>query len=61
MEIWNSTNCLADEVLAQYGGLKENHEVIITEKWWSHLRFLSFANQLKDKFDADPGLMKEMR
>jgi hypothetical protein len=33
-EIWMATTTMAMEVVTAYGRLKENHEVILNEKWW---------------------------
>ena len=34
VEVWVATTTLAMEVTQWFGRLNENHEVILTEKWW---------------------------
>jgi hypothetical protein len=60
-DIWAATTTLAMEVISWYGRLKENHEVILTSAWWSHLRYFHFGAEMKDKFEASPALMTELR
>ena len=60
-DAWFSTVTQAMEIISQYGGLKENKEVILTEKWWAHLRYMNFGSQLKEKMEAKPELKTELR
>lgn len=60
-EIWMATTTMAMEVVTAYGRLKENHEVILNEKWWQKTRFLSVGSQLCDVLNGQPDLMAEMR
>ena len=34
VEIWVATTTLAMEVTQWFGRINENHEVILTDKWW---------------------------
>lgn len=58
---WTATACHGMEFLQRYRLLKENHDIVLTEKWWSHLRFNHFGSELKRVMDGAPGLLKEMR
>jgi len=35
------------DIIQKYKLLKNNHDVIFTEKWWSKLRFNHFGTELK--------------
>jgi hypothetical protein len=43
-DIWMATTTLAMEVVTWFGRVQENHEIILTEKWWSKLRYFHFGN-----------------
>lgn len=60
-DIWMATTTLAMEVVTWYGRLQENHEVILTDKWWMKLRYHHFGSEMKEVFEGNPGLMKELR
>ena len=42
--IWTATTTLGMEIVQRYRRLQENQSVILTDKWWSHLRFLHFGS-----------------
>jgi len=42
--IWTATTTLGMEIVQRYRRLQENQAVILTDKWWSHLRFLHFGS-----------------
>lgn len=56
-----ATTTLAMEVVTWYGRINENHEVILTDKWWMKLRYHHFGNEMAEKMKAQPNLMGEMR
>lgn len=60
-EIWQATTTLAMEVVQWFGRLGENHEVILTEKWWQKLRYFHFGNEMCEKFNEKPELKKDLR
>ena len=60
-DIWMATTTLAMEVVTWYGRLQENHEVILTDKWWMKLRYYHFGNEMKEVFEQNPDLMRELR
>jgi len=61
VEIWVATTTLAMEVTQWFGRINENHEVILTEKWWQKLRYFHFGNEMCEKFKNVPELMPELR
>jgi hypothetical protein len=56
-----ATTTLAMEVITWFGRIKENHEVILTTKWWQKLRYFHFGNEMKECFEQKPELMTELR
>lgn len=56
-EMWSSTCTLAMEVITWFGRIQENHDVILTQKWWNKLRYFHFGNEMKECFQAQPELM----
>lgn len=60
-DIWMATTTLAMEVVTWFGRLQENHEVILTDKWWMKLRYYHFGNEMKEVFEGNPDLMRELR
>lgn len=59
--MWSSTCTLAMEVITWYGRIQENHDVILTQKWWNKLRYFHFGNEMKECFQAQPELMPQLR
>jgi hypothetical protein len=41
--------------------MTEKHEDIVTQNWWSKLRYSNFGNQIASKFKEKPNLQAEMR
>jgi len=60
-DMWLSTCCLAQEVITAYGAMSENHDVILTQKYWLRLRYKHIGEDMKLKFTEQPQLMKELR
>lgn len=49
------------EVCSWYGRITENHEIVLTNKWWEKVRYHNFGSQLKIKFEENPQLKQELR
>jgi len=49
------------EIKIFYYGLKENKEVILTDKWWNTMRYFKIGERLKQKFDSDKQLLQQCR
>jgi hypothetical protein len=56
-----ATTTLAMEVKTWFGRIQENHEVILTTKWWQKLRYFHFGSEMKEVFEQKPELMTELR
>jgi hypothetical protein len=46
------------EFVQRYRALKEEKEIVMTEKWWTQLRFGHFGSELKRVMEAQPAIMK---
>ena len=60
-DIWMATTTLAMEVVTWFGRLQGGYEVILTQKWWMKLRYYHFGNEMKEVFEQNPDLMRELR
>jgi hypothetical protein len=60
-EIWKSTCTYATNIIAAHAKMTNNHEVMMSQKWWNHQRYHNFGNQLSIKFKEKPNLQTEMR
>jgi hypothetical protein len=44
------------EVVSWHNNLADNHEVILTKKWWENLRYHHFGGEMCAKFKENPSL-----
>jgi len=60
-DAWDSTLTYSQEVLSWWNRIGDDKSLVLDNKWWAHIRYLTFANRLKIIFESEPGLMKELR
>jgi len=60
-DIWLATTTLAMEVVSWHNNLSDNHEIILTQKWWQNLRYHHFGSEMCQKFKENPSLQRELR
>ena len=51
----------ARRVIDRYPKIEGDKEIILTEKWWEHVRFSHFGHEMAAKFKAEPALKAEFR
>jgi len=49
------------EIRNSYTNMSENHEVILTTKWWENLRYFHFGSDLAERFHESPELQTDLR
>ena len=59
-EIWEATCFHAQQIIDAYPDV-EDKESILTPKYWEHLRYSRFGNEMAKVLSADPKLMKDLR
>ena len=45
-DIWLATTTLAMEIVSWHNQLLDNHEIILTTKWWENLRYHHFGGEM---------------
>jgi hypothetical protein len=58
---WTVATIHGMEFIERYRRLKDNHQIVLTAKWWTHLRYNHFGSELKRVMEAEPALLATMR